>query len=82
MQAQMQEAKPVCAALSRSEILSSYGQTEASLTELTGIIAAADARRLASRGRTNANQQDEDSDPDQQHEQTTHHPVADQQQQG
>ena len=70
------------AALSKSEILSSYGQTEASLKELTGTIAAADARRIASRYRTTSNQQDEDSDPDQQHDQTENHPVAGQQHQG
>ena len=58
------------AVLSRYEILSSYGQTAASLRELTGTIAEADERRIAARSRTASNQQDADSDPDHQHDQS------------
>ena len=43
-----------------------YGQTEASLKELTGIIAAADAKRIASQCRDIPKQQDDESESDQQ----------------
>ena len=55
-----------CTALTRSEILTAYGQTEASLKELTGIIAAADAKRIASQCRAIPKQQDDESESDQQ----------------
>ena len=55
-----------CTALTRSEILTAYGQTEASLKELTGTIAAADAKRIASQCRATPKQQDDESESDQQ----------------
>ena len=58
------------AALSRTDILSAYGQTEASLGELTSAIAEADAGRSAARYRTTPNQQDADADAEDQNDQS------------